>query len=424
MKKLFGVVFILLFNVLSGYTQFDRYFENNTLRIDYFHSGNFEHEYYRPDEFIKKPVWAGSLVNLTDTFNYGLFRIMVYDSVSDKLIYSRGYSSLFAEWRNTSEGKGSCGNFSETVNIPFPKETIKLIFQSRDSVNQWKNVENMYFNPKYNYISKPKMYNFEIFPLHFSGDVHKNLDIVILADGYSKNDVDKMKKDFDKFRNYILKAYPLNENANKVNIWAVASISEQSGINNPNDSVYVKTIVNTSFNTINSDRYIMTTDNKTLQNVLYNTPYDQIIIMCNTNKYGGGGIYNFYSTAAAGSPVADFLLTHEFGHAFAGLADEYYTSEVSVEDFYKLNIEPWEPNITTLINFGSKWKKLIQKDIPVPTPDSSEFKNFIGVFEGGGYMSKGVYRSYIDCTMKSIKYNMFCPVCSGAIQKMIDYYSH
>ncbi|MEI6697330.1 MAG: M64 family metallopeptidase [Bacteroidota bacterium] len=419
-----NVLFIvLIFISLHGFAQFDKYFENKSLRIDYFHSGNFEHEYYRLDEFIEKNIWAGSKINLIDTFDYGKFRLMVYDTVSGKLIYSRTYSSLFAEWRTTSEGKGSCGNFSETVLIPFPKKIIHLVFQSRDSLSKWQNIESLYFNPKKDFVLKPKKNANKIIPLHYSGDVDKKLDIVIIADGYAKKDSKKMEEDFEKFKNAILNYQPFDKNSDQINIWGLATLSAESGICNPVENFKVKTAVGSSFNAINSDRYIMTLENKTLHDQLSNVAYDQIIIMCNTEKYGGGGIYNFYCTAAAGNSRAVYLVQHEFGHAFAGLADEYYTSEVSVEDFYPLNIEPWEPNITTLVNFNAKWKNMMDQNTAIPTTASDENNHKIGVYEGGGYMSKGVYRPYIDCTMKSARPNALCPVCNRACQWMIDFYT-
>ncbi|NVN96111.1 MAG: peptidase M64 [Bacteroidetes bacterium] len=421
MKKILFI--LLLFISLKGYSQFDNYFENKTLRIDYFHSGNYEHEYYRPDELIEKDIWAGSKINLVDTFDYGKFRIMVYDTLSGKLIYSRAYSTLFAEWRTTAEGKGSCGNFSETMLIPFPKKVINVVFQSRDSLSKWQNIASQVIDTKNEFILKPKKSSNEIIPLHYSGDVTQKLDIAIIADGYTKKDIEKMKKDFENFKDYLLKSKPFDKNIDKINIWGDAAISAESGITNPVDTFVAKTILGTSFNTINSDRYLMTLENKTLHDQLSNVAYDQIIIMCNTKKYGGGGIYNFYCTAAAGNAQSEFLLQHEFGHAFAGLADEYYTSEVSVEDFYPLTIEPWEPNITTLVNFESKWKNMLDKNTPVPTPAVNENNKITGVYEGGGYISKGVYRPFIDCTMKSAHANLFCPVCKRAIQWMIDFYS-
>ncbi|MCX6232894.1 MAG: M64 family metallo-endopeptidase [Bacteroidetes bacterium] len=421
MKK---IIFILLFiSYLNGFSQYNRYFEDRCLRIDYFHSGNIEHEYFRPDELIEKTIWAGSKINLIDTFNYGKIRVMVYEKLTSKLIYSRTYSSLFEEWRTTTEGKGSCGNFSETVLIPFPKVVVNVVFQSRDSLNKWHDIASQIINTKKDFILKPKTSPSEINELHHGGNVNEKLDIAIIADGYTMADLEKMKTDFQTLKNAILKSKPYEKNADKINIWGVMAISKQSGVTNPSDSFYVKSAVGCSFNTINSDRYLMTMENKLLHDQLANAAYDQIIIMCNTNKYGGGGIYNFYSTVAAGNPQVNYLIEHEFGHAFAGLADEYYTSSVTVENFYPLNIEPWEPNITTLIGFDKKWKNMLDSTTVVPTPDSKENNNVIGVYEGGGYMKKGVYRPYIDCTMKSIHYDALCPVCLRATQWMIDFYA-
>jgi hypothetical protein len=167
----------------------------------------------------------------------------------------------------------------------------------------------------------------------------------------------------------------------------------------------------------------MTMENKILHNLISEIPYEHIIIMCNTSKYGGGGIYNFYAIVAADNKNTDFLLLHEFGHSFAGLGDEYYDSDVSYDNYYSLNAEPWEPNITTLVEFDKKWKNLLDKNTQIPTKANIYNTNTIGVYEGAAYSSKGFYRPYYDCTMKSIKYNSFCPVCTNSIQKIIDFYS-
>ena len=418
------LIIILTSFTLTVSAQYDKFFENKTLRIDFYHSGNFEHEYYRPDELIEKAGWAGSKVNLIDTFNYGKFRIMVYDKASDLLIYSRGFSTIFAEWRTTKEGHGACGNYQETMMVPYPKNIIKVVYQSRDSLNVWNTIAEDEIDPKKSEITKPKKAKAETIKLQYSGDPSTKLDIAIIADGYTKNDREKMMKDFESFKNSILNCSPYDKVKDKINIWGVATVSNESGITSPNDSIVKKTIIGSSFNTINSDRYLMTLENKTLQDLLSETPYDQSVIMCNTTKYGGGGIYNFYCTVAAGNKVAPYLFQHEFGHAFAGLADEYYTSEVSVENFYPSKIEPWEPNITTLSNFAAKWKSMVADSVAIPTKVADNYMNTVGVYEGGGYMAKGVYRPYIDCTMKSVKINAFCPVCKRAIEQMIEFYSH
>jgi hypothetical protein len=167
----------------------------------------------------------------------------------------------------------------------------------------------------------------------------------------------------------------------------------------------------------------MSTDNKSIRDVAANAPYDQIYIIVNTDHYGGGAIYNHYAVCISDNMYGAYVFTHEFGHAFAGLGDEYYDSETSYIDFYPLNLEPWEPNLTTLVKFDQKWKDMIEEGTPVPTPNSTQYKDKVGVFEGGGYVNKGVYRPMYDCTMKSISEDNFCPVCKRAIQQMIDFYT-
>ncbi len=411
---------VLIFSSSVSKAQFDEYFYDKTLRVDYYHSGNFYNEYIKLDELYELNFWAGTKVNLNDSFDYGEFKIDVFDSIKNKLIFSHHYSSLFAEWRHTKEGKESCGNFSETVLIPFPKKTIKLQFSSRDSLNAWHMIEEIFINPKTELVLKPKKSNSTVVNLHYSGNYSDIIDIVFITEGYTKNEKEKAYADLNKFKGYLLNSKPFSENKSKFNIYGIIAISEESGITDPVNNSDVNTILKCSFNTFNSDRYLMTFENKILHNLLSEIPYEHIVIMCNTSKYGGGGIYNFLSTVAADNKNTNFLLIHEFGHSFAGLADEYYDSDVAYDNFYSLNAEPWEPNITTLVNFERKWNNLIEKDTPIPTKLNS---TIVGVYEGAAYSFKGFYRPYSDCTMKSIKYNAFCPVCIHSIQKVIDYYS-
>ena len=233
----------------------------------------------------------------------------------------------------------------------------------------------------------------------------------------------QFKKDCERFAKYLLDASPYKENKDKINIWGIEAVSFDSGTDIPAEDVWKRTAVGTSFYTFYSERYLMTYDNKTLHDIAANAPYDQIFILVNTDKYGGGGIYNFYSTCSANNFYSDYVSTHEFGHTFAGLGDEYYTSEVPTENFYPKDLEPWEPNLTTLVNFAKKWKNMIGKNVPIPTPETDTYKDTIGVYEGGGYEPKGVYRPMQDCSMKSLSYNIFCPVCKKAIQNMIDFYT-
>ncbi|MFA5781284.1 MAG: M64 family metallopeptidase [Bacteroidales bacterium] len=422
--KLSAFVFVsLLLTFSSSFASFDDYFESKTLRIDYIHSGNITDEYYAIDELKEESLWGGSKTNLVDTFNYGNFKFVAYDKASGKIIFSKTYSSLFAEWRTTDEGKICTKAFSETITMPYPKATIKTEFYSRDKKNNWNRKFEYIVDPANYFISHEKKNRSSCFKIAYNGDPSKKLDIVFIPDGYDREEMSQFKKDCDRFAKYILDTSPYKENKDKINIWGIEVASYDSGPDIPGENIWKRTAVGTTFYTFDSERYLMTYDNKTLHDVAANAPYDQIFIIVNTDKYGGGGIYNFYCTCAANNINSNYVSIHEFGHAFAGLGDEYYTSEVPTEDLYPKDVEPWEPNLTTLVNFDKKWKSMLGKDVPIPTPADDKYKDTVGVYEGGGYETKGVYRPMQDCSMKSISYNNFCPVCKKAIQDMIDFYT-
>jgi hypothetical protein len=154
-----------------------------------------------------------------------------------------------------------------------------------------------------------------------------------------------------------------------------------------------------------------------------NAPCDAIYVIVNTEKYGGGGIYNFYGLSMSDHATTPQVFVHEFGHSFAGLADEYfYETEESFIDMYNTAIEPWEPNITSLVDFEKKWKDMLDPGTPIPTPVVKNQAQVLGVYEGGGYMTKGIYRPVDNCRMRTNHAIGFCPVCQRAIERMIDYY--
>jgi hypothetical protein len=231
------------------------------------------------------------------------------------------------------------------------------------------------------------------------------------------------KKDCEKFAGYLFNASPYKENKDKFNIWGIAAPSKESGTDIPAENIWKNTLLNSTFYTFDLERYLMTPDNKSLRDVASNAPYDQIYILVNSDKYGGGSIYNLYSVCINKNKYEEYVFVHEFGHGFSFLADEYYTSDVAYNDYYLLDVEPLEANLTTLVDFDSKWKKFVSDETPIPTPDSEEYSNVVGAFEGGGYVAKGVYRPRLDCSMKSASVNNFCPVCKDAIQQMINFYS-
>ena len=421
MKK--TVLLLLLSLTIGVQAQFKDNFKNKTLRIDYIHSGSAEVEYYQFDTLFAEKYWGGSKINLIDIFDFGNYKFEVYDAETNELLYSRGYSSLFREYQSTAEGETNPKAFDETVVFPYPKHAVKIVFYSRNKDMGWDKEYILSINPKTRDIKKNKQNRFKKSKIHYSGNPNTKLDIVIIAEGYTAEEMDKFMQDCERFKGYILEAEPYIQNKDKINIWAVKAISEESGTDLPGEEIWKNTAVGTNFYTFGSERYLTTEDMKSVRDVAANAPYDQIFILVNHEKYGGGGIYNYYSLGTSDNPAGDFLFQHEFGHAFAGLGDEYYSSDVAVEDFYPLDLEPWEPNITTMVDFNSKWQNMVSHSTPVPTPPTEEFTNTIGVYEGGGYVAKGVFRPFIDCTMKSVKYDAFCPVCKRAIQRMIDFYA-
>ncbi len=419
------LIFFLLVFISISFSQisFDDYFEDKTLRLDYFHSGDKENNYYSIDELIEEPYWGGSKVNLIDKFNYGRYKFEVYDAASNILIYSRGYSTIFNEWQTTEEAKHTTKTFSETVLFPFPKKPVIVKFFASNRKNEWIKKFEYEVNPENYFIKAERVDEYKNFEVLKSGDPSVKVDIVIIPEGYTLEEMEDFKKDCNRFTEYIFNASPFRENKDKFNIWGIEAPSMESGTDIPKENVWKKTLVNSSFYTFDLERYVMSYDNKSIRNVAANAPYDQIYVLVNSDKYGGGSIYNHYSMSTSKNQYTEFTITHEFGHGFSSLADEYYTSDVAYQDFYPLNVEPTDPNLTTLVNFDSKWKDLVEAGTPIPTPDTEEFKSKVGAFEGGGYMEKGIYRPAEDCTMKSIKVDNFCPVCKRALQQMIDFYS-
>ena len=296
-------------------------------------------------------------------------------------------------------------------------------FYASNRKNEWIKKFEYEVNPENYFIKTERVDEYKNFEVLNSGDPSVKVDIVIIPEGYTEEEMDEFNKDCEKFAEHLFNSSPFRENTDKFNIWGIEAHSIESGTDIPKEDVWKKTLVNSSFYTFDLERYVMTYDNKTLRNVASNAPYDQIYVLVNSDKYGGGSIYNHYSMSVTGNQYFEFIVTHEFGHGFASLADEYYTSDVAYQDFYPLDVEPTDPNLTTLVDFDSKWNDLVEEGTPIPTPNTDEFKDKVGAFEGGGYMEKGIYRPAEDCTMKSIKVDNFCPVCKMSIQQMIDFYS-
>jgi hypothetical protein len=421
MRSLLFIALIL--SCLQGYAQFEKYFLDKTLRLDYFHTGNDKEEVYSIDELIEEPYWGGSKINLVDTFGYGKYLFKVYAVKEDSLIYSRGYSSLFGEWQTTDEAKTTWRSFSESVVFPFPKDSVRVAFFSRNWDGVFEKKFEYVVNPSDPYIKKERRLVYPSFEALRNGDPNQKVDIVVLPEGYSQEEMGEFINDCNRFAGEFFIYAPYAENRDQFNILGILAPSAESGTDIPQESVWKSTILNSNYYTFGSERYLMSYDNKSVRDLAANAPYDQIYILVNSKKYGGGAIYNYYNVSVMNNGLSNKIITHEFGHGFAGLADEYYDSSTGYNEFYNLEIEPWEANITTLVDFEKKWSYLVAKKTPVPTPDKKKYQDRVGVFEGGGYVAKGVYRPVYDCLMKSFDGEVYCPVCSVAIQQMIDFYS-
>ena len=234
--------------------------------------------------------------------------------------------------------------------------------------------------------------------------------------------MDKFRTDARRMCNYFMSVEPYAGDSANFNFYAIESPSDESGVSIPGKDIYVNTNIHSSFYTFDMDRYLTTSDTRSVYDIAANVPCDVIFVLVNSKRYGGGGFYNHYGESTVDHRLSDLVAIHEFGHEFAGLADEYYTSEITYSDYYNLKFEPWEPNITTNVDFESKWKKMVSSETPIPTPREDKFKGVSGLFEGGGYLSKGIYSPAMDCRMKSNEASAFCPVCREAIRKMIGFY--
>ena len=422
MKKQVLLLFALL--PMMAWAQFDSYFAETSLRVDYCLTGNRTTTTFSLKEFIHEPYWSGSKTNLIDSLEFGNYIVKVYEAGTDKLLFSKGYQNLFGEWQTTPEALTVTKTFEESVIVPFPKVKIDIAFCYKTWEGELKEGMLLTVDPKDYFIRVYDNLNLPVYDAWIGNkDYTKAVDIVILPEGYTQAEMGKFIKDCDFFVESLFSFAPYDRYRESFNIRGVMAPSEESGCTMPGDQIYRKTAMRFSFWTFDSERYCMSTDNRDIRDLAGQVPYDQIYVLVNTDKYGGGGIYNFYCSSASSNHFSGDVIIHEFGHGFAGLADEYYTDETGYDHMYNLELEPWEPNITTMVDFSNKWGDMLNKKTPVPTPREPKYEQTIGLFEGGGYESKGMYSPHMDCLMKTFKGHEFCPVCQRAIERMILYYS-
>ncbi|UCH66310.1 MAG: peptidase M64 [Ignavibacterium sp.] len=464
---------------------FDTYFVDKTMRIDYFHIGDAKSELVTVDQIYRYGIWPGSRIKLISNFNYGRYFVKIFDAVSGELIYSKGFDSYFGEYKTSQPAiDGVKKTFHESAIIPSPKYKIFFTLHMRDKKNQLSEIFRAEIDPDDVNIRNDDLTDpaIKVFESDKNGDPHSRVDVAIISEGYTNLETEKFLKDLAYFTDVFFIPEPYKSRENNFNIYGVFKASAESGVDEPRANIFKNTVLNCTFNSMGSERYLLTEDNKTLRDIAANVPYDAVFIMVNQSRYGGGGIYNFYCTFTADNQWKDYVFLHEFGHSFVGLADEYYTSSTAYNEFYPKGVEPAEANITALLDPSNlKWDNLKSPGIEMPTPwekadydamdmkwqseraelndniaqlkrnkasqqeitkaeqqydlkdkihaeevdaylENSRFVGQVGAFEGAGYSSQGLYRPMLDCIMFTKGNKPFCKVCEKAAEEMIDSY--
>ncbi len=477
-----ALILILWLAPVAGAEQpFERNFENQTLRIDFHHTGDAEREFVAIDRLYRQGEYSGPRTRLVDPFPYGGYLVEAHDAETGSLLFSKGFDSYFGEYRTTgAAADGTLRTYHESVLLPFPKRPLRVEFSARRRDGTVIELGDITVDPKsIDITTEPTARGVTVVESHIGGEPHEVLDIAILGEGYTGAEVTTFREDLARATEVLLGHEPYSKNRNRISIRGVLLPSNDSGCDEPTRGIYRETALGVTFNSLGSERYMLTEENRAMRDIAANAPYDALVIMVNHDRYGGGGIYNFFCTFTAHSKWADYLLLHEFGHSFAGLADEYYSSSTAYNDFYPKGREPEDPNITALLEPGTvKWQDLVTPGTALPTPwekaeydlkdgayqqeraklnqaiadavrsgapedtiarlkakeeqhaadhaqwaqeylAKSAWAGKVGAFEGAGYSSTGLYRPTLDCLMFSRRVQPFCPVCERAVEAMI-----
>ncbi len=441
-----------------------------TMRVDYYHTGNASQELFSLDRVVIEPApWPGNPKRAVDDTNLGKYLFEVIDRKTNRVVYSRGFASIYGEWETTDEAKSMNRTFHESLRFPAPEAPVQVVLKKRDARNAFREVWSVILDPEDMFVdtSKPPLPG-PVIEIEKNGDPASKVDFLILGDGYTAAELDKFKKDARRLTDILFATSPFKERRSDFNVWALCPPSAESGISRPSTGVHRRSPVGATYDAFGSERYVLTFENRAFREIASFAPYDYVEILVNNQTYGGGGIFNLYATVAADSLWSPYVFIHEFGHHFAGLADEYYTSSVAYAPATE-RIEPWEPNATALLDPDNlKWKDLVASDTPLPTPwNKEEFENYslaiqkrrsqirserrpekdmdalfieqkehemralgsekyagkVGAFEGAMYEAKGYYRPQADCIMFTRNDAPFCAVCRRALEQVIDLYS-
>ena len=441
-----------------------------TMRVDFYHTGNVKEERFSLDRVVLEPLpWPGNPAQPIDTTNRGKYFFEVVDAANGTVLYSRGFSSIYGEWETTAEAQKIDRTFEESLRFPAPSGPVRVVVKKRDAKNVFRDAWTVAVDPADKFVLKnTALAAGPLIKLHESGDPATKLDFLILGDGYTAAERPKFERDARRLVTTLLQVSPFKERQRDINIWGLVPAAAQSGISRPSQGIYKRSPAGATYDAFDSERYVLTFDNKAFRDLAANAPYEVVEILTNSATYGGGGIYGLYSTVAADSVWAPYIFVHEFGHHIAGLADEYYTSDVAYLPAAD-RVEPWEPNVTALLDPASlKWKDLVTAGTAVPTPwPKDAFESYtreiqqrrrqiraqnrpesemdslfreeekhdtallnegahahrVGAFEGANYEAKGYYRPQSDCIMFTRDNVPFCAVCQRAIAQVLDLYS-
>jgi hypothetical protein len=438
-----------------------------TLRLDYYHTGDAQAECFALDGLVEEGEWPGAPDKLLDETNLGKYYFEVRDRGTNRILYSRGFASIYGEWEATTEAKEGKRTFSESLRFPMPTAPVQVILKKRDRRNAFREVWSVLVDPKSQEIDRPASdASAKVWAVMKNGEPQDKVDLLLIGDGYTAAEMEKWHQDARRLTETLFSVSPFRENRARFNVWAVDVAAQESGVARPSDGVYRRSPVRAAYDAFGSERYVLTFDNKRMREIAAAAPYDFVEIVVNGRKYGGGGIHNLYATVASDNAFTPYIFVHEFGHHFAALADEYYTSDVAYEAAAE-RMEPWEPNVTADPK-NPKWKDLLTPGVPLPTPwAKEEFESYekgiqarrrairaehrpeeemealfreelahtskllagppfggkVGAFEGADYEAKGYYRSEADCIMFTRNMAGFCAACRRAIQRVIDQYS-
>lgn len=426
MKKALLTLLVTLAPLMATAQQFGDYFEDRTLRLDYIFSGNVREQTIALDQLSVSPHWYGKRQRLAELPIEGNGQLTVRRHATGEVIYRNSFSTLFQEWLSYPEAENNTKAFENVFIVPMPRDTVDITVDLRNNRREVMTTMTHTVVPSdilIRRIGEKSVTPFDT--LQMAANPDRSIHIAYVAEGYQQSEMPTFINDCREAMEALFAHEPFKSLRQRFTIVAVKSPSAESGTSEPAKGIWKKTALGSHYDTFYSSRYLTTLHLKTLHDVLAGIPYEHIIVLVNTDRYGGGGILNSYNLSSTHHPKFKPVVVHEFGHSFCGLGDEYAYEEEQIP-MYPKDVEPWEPNLTTLVDFHGKWENLIKKGTPVPTPLSTDPKVIgtrVGLFQGGGYNVHDVYRGVQDCRMRTNEHPEFCAVCQQALTRLIEFYT-